>query len=73
MVVQEILRREGLVTGRAGNRHSLVVLRPGVGVIGAWIDAQFGGILWAIVDKHLLMLQNVLDGPTNDQYQWLLQ
>ena len=67
-----MLLREGLVTGRAGNRHSLVILRPGVGVIGAWIDAQFGCILWAIVNKNLLVLQNVLDCPTNDQDQWLL-
>jgi len=43
-----------------------VVLRPGVGVVGAWVDAQLGGVLWTIVDEHLLELQNVLDGPVVD-------
>ena len=71
MDVKEVLRREGQVTGGAGNRLCLVVLRPGVGVVGAWIDAQFSSILWAVVNKNLLMLQNVLDSPTNDQDQWL--
>ena len=63
MLVQEMLRGEGCGAEWAGKCSSLVVLGPGVGVVGAWIDAQLGGVLWTIVDEHLLELQNVLDGP----------
>ena len=61
--IEEMLRREGSVAERARNCDSLVVLRPGVGVEGAWINAQLGGVLWAIVDEDFLVRQDVLDSP----------
>merc|ERR1719341_1389034 len=64
--IKEMLRREGNVAGRAGNCDGLVVLRPGVGVEGAWVDAQLGGVFWAIVDEDLLVWQDVLDSPVID-------
>merc|ERR1719341_255849 len=54
--IKEMLRREGNVAGRAGNCDGLVVLRPGVGVEGAWVDAQLGGVFWTIADEALLVL-----------------
>ena len=63
MLVHVMLRGEGRGAEWAGKCNSLVVLRPGVGVVGAWVDAQLGGVLWTIVDEHLLELQHVLDGP----------
>ena len=62
--IQEVLGGEGGFTSRTRDCLSLVVLRPGVGGKGAWVDAKFCCILWAIVDEHLTMLQNVLGGPT---------
>ena len=62
--IQEVLRGKGNTTSRTKDRLSLVVLRPGVSGKGAWVDAKFGCILWAIVDKHLNMRQNVLGSLT---------
>ena len=62
--IQEVLGGKGGFTNWTRHRLSLVVLRPGVGGKGAWVDAKFCCILWAIVDEHLTMFQNVLGGPT---------
>ena len=62
--IQEVLRGEGGFTGWTRDCLSRVVLRPGVGGKGAWVDAKFCSILWAIGDEHLTMLENVLGGPT---------
>jgi len=66
MNVEELLGGEGCNAEWAGKCNSLMVLGPGIGVVGAWIDAQLGSVLWTIVDEHLLELQNVLNGPVVD-------
>ena len=53
-------------TGVARNGHSLVILRPGVGVVGALVNAQLSCILWPIVYKNLLVPQDVLGSPANN-------
>ena len=66
MDVQEVLGGESGATKAAGKSHRPVILSPGVGVVGALVNAQLGSILWAIVDKYLLVLQDVLGGPINN-------
>ena len=61
--IEEMLLREGSFAGRAWDCSSLVVLRPGVGVEGAWVDAQLCCVLWAIVNEDLSVAQDVLDSP----------
>merc|ERR1719234_1467443 len=58
--VHEVLGGEGGTTEAAGKSHRPVILSPGVGVVGALINAQLGSVLWAIVDEDLLVLQDVL-------------
>ena len=66
MDVKEVLGGEGGATEAAGKSHRPVILCPGVGVIGALVNAQLGSILWAIVDEDLLVLQDVLGSPKNN-------
>ena len=63
---QEMLGGKGCVTTWTRDCLGLVILRPGVGVVGALVNAQLSCILWTIVHKYLLVLENVLGGPSND-------
>ena len=61
-----MLGGESGATEAAGNCHRPVILSPGVGVKGALVNAQLGSILWPIVDKDFLVLQDILGSPTNN-------
>jgi len=66
VVIKKVLGGKGCAAGAARNGHSLVILRPCVGVVGALVNAQLGSILWTIVYKHLLVTQDVLGSPVED-------
>jgi len=61
--IKKVLGGKGSVTGAARNSHCRVVLRSGVGVVGALVNAQLSSILWPIVYKNLLVPQDVLGSP----------
>ena len=50
-----MLGGKGCVTTWTRDCLGLVILRPGVGGKGAWVDAKYCSILWAIVDEDFLM------------------
>ena len=69
MHIKKVLGGESCATGTARKSHSLVILRPGVCVVGTLVNAQLSGILWSIVYKDLLVAQDVLGSPTDTSYR----